>query len=276
MTTVFLTATFLILACMGCMYMVGLLAKDNSLVDIAYGPVFIVACWGAWLASQAATDHFRPLLLLALITLWGVRLGLHIGLRHRGRGEDFRYRTFREQWGATLVWRSFLQIYMLQGAVVLVIALPVLLTIGAPGPGLRMTDLLGSLLFFCGFGFEAIGDWQMMRFKQAAANRGRIIQEGLWRYTRHPNYFGEALLWWGIFLIGLGTPAGIYGLLSPLTICFLLLKVSGIPMLEAKYRDHPEFAAYQARTNAFFPWFPRLGRDASSPNTKGNNNGTNP
>jgi len=264
MTAVFLTAAELILACMGCMYLVGMLAKDNSLVDVAYGPVFIVACWGAWIFSPVAPDHFRPLLLLALITLWGVRLGLHIGLRHRGRGEDFRYRTFREQWGATLVWRSFLQIYMLQGAVVLVIALPVLLTIGAPGPGLRAADLLGSVLFFCGFCFEAIGDWQMMRFKQDGANRGRIIQEGLWRYTRHPNYFGEALLWWGLFFIGLGSPLGLWGLASPLAICFLLLKVSGIPMLEAKYLGNPQFEAYRARTNAFFPWFPKKEPDNSS------------
>lgn len=253
----FLTATLLVLGGMCCMYGVGLLVKDNSLIDIAYGPAFILAGWGAWLTVVPPPLHFRPLLLLVLLTLWGLRLGLHIALRHRGRGEDFRYRSFREQWGRTLIWRSFLQIYLLQGMVVVVIATPVLLTISNPGTAFAWTDGLGLALFAIGFGFEAVGDWQLTRFKADPANRGRIIQHGLWRYTRHPNYFGEAVLWWGIFLIGLGAPAGWYGLISPLTICFLLLKVSGIPMLEAKYSGNPEFAAYKARTNAFFPWLPR-------------------
>lgn len=256
MNTVIEHAALLLLAGMGCMFIVGLLAKDNSLIDIAYGPAFMVACWGAWLLGER-TDHFRPLLLLGCVTLWGVRLGLHIGLRHRGRGEDFRYRAFRESWGETFVWRSFLQIYMLQGAVVLVVALPILLAIAQPGNGPRWTDVLGVLLFGCGFFFEVVGDWQLSRFKRDPAHRGRLIEEGLWRYTRHPNYFGEAVLWWGIFCIGLGSPAGLWGVASPLTICFLLLKVSGIPMLEAKYNGNPQFEAYKARTNAFFPWSPK-------------------
>ncbi|MBM9537785.1 DUF1295 domain-containing protein [Desulfobulbus alkaliphilus] len=267
MTAVFITAALLLLATMSCMYLVGLLARDNSLVDIAYGPAFIIACWGAWLLTDA-TGHFRSLLLLILITLWGLRLGLHIGYRHRGRGEDYRYRNFREQWGTTLPWRAFLQIYMLQGTVVLLIATPVLLTIADPGSDLRWSDFLGLALFAVGFLFEAIGDWQLLRFKQNPANRGRIIEEGLWRYTRHPNYFGEVVLWWGIFFIGLGAPAGFWGLISPLLIAFLLLKVSGIPMLEAKYEGNPEFEAYKARTNAFFPWKPRPHQDVfPSPHT---------
>jgi len=256
MAPVFGSAALLLLIYMCCMFFVGLRTKDNSLVDIAYGPAFAVASWGAWLTSSAAS-HFRPLLLLVLVTLWGMRLGLHIGLRHRGRGEDFRYRAFREAWGTTIVWRSFLQIYLLQGAVVFVVALPILLVIAEPGGGPRWKDLLGLLLFALGFFFEAVGDWQLTRFKRDPAHRGRIIETGLWRYTRHPNYFGEAVLWWGIFCIGLGSPVGVWGLLSPLTICFLLLKVSGIPMLEAKYEGNPQFEAYRARTNAFFPWFPK-------------------
>ena len=110
-----------------------------------------------------------------------------------------------------------------------------------------------------GFGFEAIGDWQLLRFKRKAENRGKILQSGLWRYTRHPNYFGEAALWWGLFLIALKVPYGAVAVLSPLLIDFLLLKVSGIPMLEAKYQSNPEFTAYKARTNALFPWFPKPG-----------------
>lgn len=255
MTNPFVTAAALLAIYMCCMFVVGLRARDNSLVDIAYGPAFLVACWGAWVLGEETTLHFRPLLLLGLLTLWGLRLGLHIGLRHRGQGEDFRYRKFREDWGDTLIWRSFLQIYMLQGAVVLVVSTPILLTIGEPGGYFAWSDLLGILLFSLGFFFEATSDWQLTVFKKGGANRGRIIMHGLWRYSRHPNYFGEATLWCGIFLIGLASPSGLYGVISPLTIAFLLLKVSGIPMLEAKYKGNTDFEAYKARTNAFFPWF---------------------
>ena len=275
MASVFLNAALLILAGMSVMAVVGLRARDNSLVDIAYGPLFVLAGWGAWLAADGPSQlQPRPLLLLALISIWGLRLALHIGLRHRGRGEDFRYRRFREEWGETIVWRSLLQIYLLQGVVVLVIATPILLAIADPGGRLGLADGFGVLLFAAGFLFEAVSDRQMTVFKAKAENRGRLIQNGLWRYSRHPNYFGEALLWWGIFLIGLGAGNGWYGLVSPLTIAFLLLKVSGIPMLEAKYRDNPEFEAYKSRTSAFIPWFPRRERLVTSPYEKRRDNGS--
>ncbi len=255
MTTFFIAAA-LLTGFMCCMFIIGLIARDNSLVDIAYGPAFLVACWGAWFLSGSSALHFRPLLLLMFLSLWGLRLCLHIGRRHLGRGEDFRYRNFREAWGKTIIWRSFLQIYMLQGTVILVVATPILLSIKAPGGDLAWSDILGILLFSIGFLFEAVSDWQLSVFKQGSTNKGKIITHGLWRYSRHPNYFGEATLWWGIFFVGLASPLGLYGVISPLTIAFLLLKVSGIPMLEAKYEGNPEFAAYKAKTNSFFPWFP--------------------
>jgi steroid 5-alpha reductase family enzyme len=193
-----------------------------------------------------------------LITFWGLRLAGHIFLRKLGEsGEDFRYRQWREQWGKTFVWRSFLQIFMLQGTVVWLVSLPVLLVINQPGGALGIVDLLGVFIWLLGFSFEAIGDWQLLHFKRDTGNRGKVIQSGLWRYTRHPNYFGEATLWWGVFLIAFGSPLGWIAIFSPLLINFLLLKVSGIPMLEAKYQGNPEFEAYKNRTNAFFPWFPK-------------------
>lgn len=256
MTTVLLGAAVAMLLTMNAMFVVGMYKNDNSIIDIAYGPAFVIVGLAAWLAG-GMTGHFRPLLMLGLVCLWGLRLGLHIGLRHRGRGEDFRYRNFRESWGETFVWRSFLQIYMLQGAVILVVGTPILLAIAEPGAEAAWTDFLGLILFAVGFFFEAVGDWQLVRFKKDPANKGRVMTRGLWRFTRHPNYFGEAALWWGLFFLGLGSPLGLWGVVSPLLIGFLLLKVSGIPMLEARYRGNQEFETYRRATSAFFPLPPR-------------------
>jgi steroid 5-alpha reductase family enzyme len=241
MTTVFLLAMKL---------------QDNSIVDIAYGLGFVLIGWSTYLLYGSGQP--RQLLLLLLVSIWGLRLATHIGLRKRSeQGEDSRYRQWRESWGKTFVWRSFLQIFMLQGTVIYMVALPLLLVIAKPGEELGWLDLFGLMIWLVGFIFEAIGDWQLLRFKRNPMNRGRIIQMGLWRFTRHPNYFGEATLWWGVFLIALSSPLGWIAVISPLLIDFLLLKVSGIPMLESKYQGNVEFEAYKNRTNAFFPWIPK-------------------
>lgn len=238
-------------------FFLALALKDNSIVDIFYGIAFLIACWGA--GAYHGINHPRQWLILILLTLWGTRLAIHLFLRKKGHGEDFRYAQWRRDWGKTFVWRSFLQIFMLQGSVVLLIATPVLLTIHDPGGALNILDYLGTTLWLTGFLFEAVGDWQLLSFKRKPESKGRIMCTGVWQYTRHPNYFGEATLWWGIFLVGLSATNGIFGLVSPLVIGFLLLKVSGIPMLEVKYEGNPEFEAYRQRTNAFFPWFPKTG-----------------
>jgi steroid 5-alpha reductase family enzyme len=139
------------------------------------------------------------------------------------------------------------------------VLLPFLLVLNEPGQSLTWLDGVGIFIWLVGFLFEAIGDWQLLQFKKLSKNKGRIIQTGMWRYTRHPNYFGEATLWWGVFIIALSAGSGLLAVTSPLLINFLLLKVSGIPMLEVKYEGHPEFEDYKRRTNAFFPWFPKNG-----------------
>ncbi len=257
---VFLTSALLIFVAMTAMFFVALAVRDNSIIDIFYGLAYLVGCWGTYV--QFGQAHPRQLLILALLTAWGLRLAIHLFFRKKGHGEDFRYAQWRREWGKTFVWRSFLQVFMLQGLVVLLVATPVLLVITAPGGPLNWVDYLGALIWLFGFLFEAIGDWQLLMFKRRPENEGRIMRYGIWRYTRHPNYFGEATLWWGIFLIGLSAGNGIYGLLSPLLIAYLLLKVSGIPMLEAKYEGEPEFEDYRRKTNAFFPWCPKS--DAAS------------
>jgi len=253
---VFLLAASVLFVFMTMLFVLAMYLKDNSIVDIAYGLAFVLICWTAFLGYGGG--HPRQLLVLALVSLWGVRLAVHILLRKVGEGEDFRYRQWREEWGETFVWRSFLQIFMLQGAVIFVVALPILLVIKNPGNSLGLIDVFGSLLWTFGFIFEAVGDWQLLQFKKKTENHGHIIQSGLWSLTRHPNYFGEATLWWGLFLIALQVPYGALAIISPVLIDFLLLKVSGLPMLEAKYQGNTEFEAYKQRTNAFFPWFPKL------------------
>lgn len=254
----FVLAAAVLFLYMNAIFILALRLKDNSIVDIAYGAAFVLVGWSTFVLYGSA--HPRQMLVLALITLWGVRLAGHIYLRKQGEsGEDSRYRQWREAWAKTFVWRSWLQIFMLQGAVVFLVAMPLLLIMRQPGPALGLLDVLGGVIWLIGFMFEAVGDWQLLRFKHNPAHRGHMMRQGLWRYTRHPNYFGEATLWWGIWLIALAAPWGAFAVISPLLINFLLLKVSGIPMLEAKYENHPEFADYKQRTNAFFPWFPKTG-----------------
>ncbi len=255
----FLVAGIALLVYMTALFLLALWLEDNSIVDIAYGPGFILVGWVTYLLF--GTEYMRAHLLLLLINIWGFRLAIHIFLRKQNeQGEDPRYRQWRENWGKTFVWRSFLQIYLLQGSVIYLVGMPMLLVINQAGGPLGWLDLVGLVLWLFGFAYEAIGDWQLLRFKQNPDNRGKILRTGLWSTTRHPNYFGEATLWWGVFFISLGAPYGWLAIISPLLICFLLVRVSGIPMLEAKYIGRPEFEAYRKCTNAFFPWFPKCER----------------
>jgi len=254
---VFAFTLLLLFVYMTTLFLFALWLKDNSLVDVAYGLAFVLVGWTGLLLLDSW--HTRQWLIVLLVTVWGVRLAVHLFFRKQGEGEDFRYRQWRESWGKTFVWRSYLQVFMLQGAVIFLVALPVLLVLNDPGGRIGAVDLAGAAVWILGFGFEAIGDWQLLRFKKNPHNKGKVIQHGLWRYTRHPNYFGEAVLWWGPCLIALNAGYGMWAIISPVLIDFLLLKVSGIPMLEVKYENNPEFIAYKARTNAFFPWFPKTG-----------------
>jgi steroid 5-alpha reductase family enzyme len=201
-----------------------------------------------------------------LVLIWAARLSFHIFRRNRKRGEDFRYAAWRARWGRTFVLRSYLQIFMLQGFFLVLIAFPLILLGGRPDTALSLLDAAGLGVWLVGFLFETIGDAQLARFKRDPLHRGRIMTGGLWAYTRHPNYFGEALMWWGIFLVSLAVPGGWPGLVGPLTITLLLRFVSGVPLLEKKYAGRADFAAYARQVNAFLPWFP--GRRRPTPGRK--------
>lgn len=240
---------------MSLIFIAACIKRDNSIVDIAWGTGFIiVAMLTFFLKAEFAIRH---ILVTALIFIWGLRLALHIGIRNKGRGEDFRYAKWRKDWGKWFYIRSFLQIYMLQGLLLLLIAYPVILINHTEETGIVLLDILGLIIWLLGFFFEAGGDYQLSKFKRKTENKGKIMTQGLWRYTRHPNYFGETSMWWGIFLIALSVRNGWTAIVSPLVITFLLIKVSGITMLEKKYVGNPEFERYAERTSAFFPWFPK-------------------
>lgn len=250
----FFAAAVTVAVFMVCVFVLAQAVRDNSIVDIAYGVAFIAAVAAS--GTVAWTGHPRQVLVTAMVGVWGLRLAVHLYLRKRGREEDFRYRKWREQWGRWFTLRSFFQIYVLQGAVVLIVASPALRVLASPGGGLGARDWIGLGLWSLGFFFEAVGDLQLLLFKRDPANRGRIITTGLWRYTRHPNYFGECTLWWGVFLVGLTSADAWWTVVSPVTINYLLLFVSGIPMLEKKYEGDPAFEEYRRRTSPLIPWFP--------------------
>jgi steroid 5-alpha reductase family enzyme len=260
--------TPLVAATVGLMTIVGVLSlvwiaslprRDVSIVDICWGPGFAVLAW-TYCALFGAFEP-RALLVAALVTIWGARLAWHINRRHRGAGEDPRYAAIRARHGAAFWWRSLLTVFWLQATLIWIIGLPLLAVAGASAPpSLGAWDVAGLGLFTIGFAFEAIGDHQLRRFKAAPANRGKVLETGLWRYTRHPNYFGDALLWWGLYLIAASIPAGRLMIASPALMTFLLLRVSGVSLLERGLRrSKSEYAGYIARTSAFFPWFPARG-----------------
>jgi len=254
MLTLYLQVLLIIWLFMTALFIIALILKDNSIVDIGWGLGFvlitIVVIYGYPLTGIRS-------LLGWFVILWGLRLAVYIGYRNHGRGEDYRYAAWRRSWGRWFILRSYLQIFMLQGILMAMIVYPVVFLARAPLVPAGWEVPVGALIWVVGFFFEAVGDYQLLRFKRDPANRGKLMTTGLWRYTRHPNYFGEATMWWGLFLMIAGLPYGWTGLISPLLITFLLLKVSGIAMLEKKYLGNPEFDAYCRRTPAFFPWFPK-------------------
>jgi len=240
---------------MNSVFVAALVRKDNSIVDVAWGVGFILIALSTFFLDKGRNP--RQILVTALVILWGSRLALHILRRNKGKGEDYRYAKWRKDWGKWFIPRSYFQIYILQGLFMLAISYPVVLINYRGGPEAHFFDAVGLLLWCTGFGFEVVGDYQLRKFKKNPENRGKIMKSGLWRYTRHPNYFGEAVIWWGIFSFALSVEHGLTAVFSPLLITFLLLRVSGVPMLEKKYAGNEEFAEYARRTSVFIPWFPK-------------------
>lgn len=239
------------------LWILSLLLHDASIVDVFWGLGFVAVFWLGY-AVTPQPHGARQLLVGLLVTIWGVRLAAHIARRNWGRGEDFRYARWREEAGGAWWWRSYFKVFFLQGAVLWLVSWPLFAVLAAGEQhALGWIDLLAMLVWVIGFIFEAGGDWQLRRFKQDPANKVRLLTGGLWRYTRHPNYFGDAVTWWGFYLFAVASGAW-WTILSPLLMTFLLRRVSGVAMLERTLRQtKPEYRAYMARTNAFFPGWPK-------------------
>jgi len=251
MTRTLLMTCGVVLAYMTVWFVIALMKGRNDIVDVAWGPGFILAAFVSLLVGGAYSG--RGLLISLLVLLWGTRLALHIHARNRGKEEDHRYRKWREEWGDSFFVRSFLEIFMLQGVLLVVVAIPVIFVNASPSVPFSKLNWVGVAVWLTGFYFEAMGDWQLLRFIREPVNRGKLMTAGLWRYTRHPNYFGEVTLWWGIWLMTLGVPGAWLTIIGPLTITLLILKVSGVPMLERHYEGRADYEEYRRRTSAFFP-----------------------
>jgi steroid 5-alpha reductase family enzyme len=246
-----------ILGLMVALWLVSLALKNSSIVDIFWGAGFVIAAWVTFaLAVEGAPA--RKWLITALVTIWGLRLSLHIGVRNWNKPEDFRYAAWRKESGAAWWWYSFFKVFLLQGVLLWIIAIPLVAAQTSPAPrDLTWIDLLAIPVWAIGFFFEAVGDWQLARFKADPANKGKLLTTGVWRYTRHPNYFGDAMQWWGFYLIALAAGAW-WTLYSPLIMTALLMRVSGVTLLEKTLKEtKPGYQAYVETTSEFVPWFPR-------------------
>ncbi|NKB90440.1 MAG: DUF1295 domain-containing protein [Acidobacteria bacterium] len=245
------------------MWCLSLLLRNAAIVDSYWGPGFLVIASIA--AASGTGSTARTGLILTLVAIWSLRLGGYLTWRNWGKPEDYRYGAMRTHHGSRFWWVSFLTVFTLQGVLMWLISLPLQAAVLTSTPvELGWLDYVGVLLWAVGFTFEAIGDAQLARFKGDPANVGKVLDRGVWAWTRHPNYFGETLIWWGYGLIALATPYGPWLLLSPVLMTFLLLKVSGVAMLERDIGDRrPGYADYMRRTSAFWPR-PPLPRSADN------------
>jgi steroid 5-alpha reductase family enzyme len=233
-------------------FILSLVLKRNDIADVAWGGGILLV--GLTSYVQQTDPTILSKIVLSVVAVWAVRLSVRIFLRNKKKSEDVRYKKWREAWGRWFYIRSFFQVYILQGFLMLLVGYPL---IHVAVFGEKTFSILfvttGLLVWFIGFLFEVVGDYQLDRFLENTDNKGKLMQTGLWHYSRHPNYFGEVVQWWGVWLMVVHVPFGVYALISPLVITFLILNVSGIPMLEESMAKNSDFEKYKKTTSVFFP-----------------------
>ncbi|MFM8411281.1 MAG: DUF1295 domain-containing protein [Alphaproteobacteria bacterium] len=240
------------------LWLLSLRLRDASIVDSWWGPGFVLVALVTFLSTPGGARP-RRLLVLALTAAWGLRLGAHIFRRNHGKPEDPRYQAMRRSWGERFPLVSLVTVFGLQALILWVVSAPVQVAQRSAVPAtLGAWDMAGLATWAIGFFFEAVGDAQLARFRADPANAGRVMDRGLWRWTRHPNYFGDACAWWGLWLVACAVPGGWLTVVSPLVMTFLLRRVSGVPMLEhGMAKRRPGYEEYVRRTSPFVPWPPR-------------------
>ncbi len=239
------------------LWVVSVFLKNVSIVDSFWGITFILASISYYLNTEGHSA--RKELVVALVIIWGLRLSIYLGWRNWNKPEDYRYQTFRKNYGVKRYWWfSFFQVFLLQGILSWLVSIPILAAMYyKPNIELYFIDYIAVVIWLIGFIFEAGGDYQLAKFKNTEGNKGKVLQTGLWKYTRHPNYFGDATIWWafGLFSVAVG---GYIPLLGPLLMSWLIVKISGVSLLEKTLKStKPRYKEYIEKTNAFFPWFPK-------------------
>ena len=257
MLTLFIKASFVILILVTLLWIWSVIIKNVSIVDIFWGFGFVVVNTLYYFESSSMST--RKLILLVLVFLWGMRLTLYLAWRNIGKGEDFRYQEFRKTFGPNRYWWfSYFQTFLLQGGLILIISLPLLaVNTNSESSHLNLLDYLAIIIWGIGFVFEAGGDYQLARFKGNPNNKGKVLNTGFWKYTRHPNYFGDSAVWcaYALFCIASGS---YWQIIGSIIMILLIIKVSGVALLEKTLKDtKPQYKEYINNTNSFFPWFPK-------------------
>jgi steroid 5-alpha reductase family enzyme len=254
---IYLQALLIILTAMSILWIVSIIIKNVSIADIFWGLGFVITSGCYFLMTDGS--GLRKILLMVMVTIWGLRLSVYIAWRNKGKGEDFRYREFRKKYGESRYWWiSFFQTFLLQGLLMWMISAPVL---GAQYYGdnksIGALDYLGIVVWLVGFVFEAGGDLQLAEFRSNPENKGKVLNSGFWKYTRHPNYFGDAAVWWGYGIICVS--AGSYiPVVGSVLMTALIIKVSGVALLEKTLTTQkPQYKEYIEKTSTFIPWFPK-------------------
>lgn len=245
------------LAVMVLTWLLSLRARDASLADISWGLCFVAIAWTCCVVGPGAGD--RSLLIAVLVTLWGFRLAGYIAIRHEG--EDRRYQVMREKQGASFPIRSLVSVFVLQALIAWVVSIPIQVaaTDGTPG-GIGVLGVIGALVCIAGLACEATADFQLSRFLADPDSKGKVMDRGIWGWSRHPNYFGDATFWWGVYVIALGTGSAWWTAIGPIVMTTFLLKVSGVALTEKTISSRrPGYAEYVERTSAFIPLPPKRG-----------------
>lgn len=252
---IYLISIFVLWVYFTLVFIIAQIKKSNSIVDIAWGLGFVIVALISFFLNPNIS--VGALVITIFVFLWGIRLSYHLFKRNWNKPEDYRYVEMRNNWGnKNLLLQFYIKIYMVQLVLLFIIAQPILSVNLIQSHEIGILGYIGIIIWLIGYSFEVIGDFQLREFIKNKENQGKLIRSGLWKYTRHPNYFGEATMWWGIYLIAVGS-SNIWAIISPITITYLLLFVSGVPLLEKKMESNPDFSDYKAKTSKFIPWLPK-------------------